>query len=276
MAERRCEWLDLITVLSRPTKSLATFIALIAITLLGACTGEPEPEAKTPEPELSSVTSKANSYEASWLVEANAAGHPEVGSYVFTEIVDGASGRFFVRTATHLALQTPEEVVFCAAIGRPAPYCATAPRADGVPHTLSYPIQRLNEWRPDNLFELASYRQLVLVSGEDPDNWTREKQTISNRTLDCFIAGDTPAARPGFTACFTTDQRRLIALLDVQGDSRTEVLLVEDLPVMSDSFVTDLEEFYEARPLLQERLLEIYPELPVEKPTPTSGQPEDS
>lgn len=248
-------------------KKVHILIATIAL-LISACTGSEDPaDAEQNEtPAATETVSQARSYQASWLVSSSAAGYDDVGSYVFTEAVDDVTGRYLVRSSQHLGFQTPDEVVFCAGISRELPYCATAKRAQGVPHVLSYPLQRLNEWRPDQLFDLASYRTLEFTAKQDEQNWSKEARTINNIATECFVVtGDSPAARPGFTACFTTDERRLLALLDVQGDAATEVLLLEDTALTADSFTTGFEEFYEARPLLQERLLEIYPELPVER-----------
>lgn len=251
------------------SKYTYVIVLTLASLFLGACSSPAEPatNSATADTSLSTQSQRpARSYQASWIVEATWVESGSSRSYVFTEAVDDETGRYMFRTADHLGLQSSDEVVFCAGIARESPYCATAQRAHGVPNVLSYPLQRLSEQRPNQLFDLASYRTLELTARQDPDNWTYETRVVNGSSVDCFIvSGDSPAARPGFTACFTNDERRLIALLDVQGDAATEILLVEDKAIDFESFVTGLEEFYEARPLLQERLLEIYPELPVER-----------
>jgi len=216
-------------------------------------------------------------YSAEWLIDTSALDLDESISspFLYREVVDDQTGTYLVESPNHLALQRPEEVVLCAAISRVPldPFCASAPRADGSPHVLSYPVQIIRrDWGPDSLYDLASYREVSLVAASDPDNWSTQQTTAtSGFAIECFLAiGETSAAATGFEVCYTDDELHLIASVDLQNDLVFEIDLInyERIDILED-FETGLDDFIDERPTLQDQLLELYPEIPAARPTPT-------
>jgi len=194
--------------------------------------------------------------------------------FIYREVVDDRAGRYLVETADHLAVQTPDDVLLCAAIGRVPldPYCASTPRADGTPHVLAYPIQLLKgDWSPTALYDLAGYREVSLVAAADPDNWTTQR-TLANAgfPIECFLAsGETSAAATGFEICFTDDDLHLVASVDLQNDLIFEIdLLSYEITSISEDFETGIDRFIEDRPGLHEQLIDLYPEIPAPRATP--------
>ena len=213
-------------------------------------------------------------YSADWLIDAEAAGLKDVGSpYLYREVGNDRTGTYLVSAPNHLALQRPDEVTFCAAIDRLPldPFCASSPRAEGAPHVLSYPIQLLKDWAPSQVYELASYREVSLVAASDTDNWSQRKAVVNDIAVECFtVTGETNAAAKGFDICFTDDDLHLVASVDLQSDLVFEIDLVSyKRSSITDDFETGLEEFFEDRPDLHEQLLDLYPEIPAARPTPS-------
>lgn len=260
---------------------VALVLVLVAVVTVASCSGASEPDTSEPETEPSSDIGAPRRYAASWLIDTGAvdlefgAGVPS--PMLYREVIDDVTGTYLVEGPNHLALQHPDEVVFCAAIARVPlrPYCAAAPRADGTPNVLAYPIQLLRgDWSPSALYDLAGYREVALVAASDPDAWATQTTTNADGvTVDCFLAiGETSAAVTGFEICFTADDLHLVASVDLQSDLLFEIELIDyQRGFVADEFETGLEEFYEGRPALQEQLLDIYPDIPVARPTPTPG-----
>jgi len=155
------------------------------------------------------------------------------------------------------------------------PYCAASPRAEGAPNVLSYPVQLIRrDWSPSSLYDLASYREVALVAASDPDAWASQVTTATGGfPIECFLAiGETNAANTGFEICYTNDELRLVASVDLQNDLIFEIdLLSYERVAIADDFETGLEDSVEDRPALQEQLLELYPEIPAPRPTPAPG-----
>lgn len=259
----------------------ASWIALIVLLLLTAACSDPDIDSEDdPTQSILELPDEPRRYSAEWLIDAEAMAAIDVASpYLYREVVDDQTGSYLVQAPRHLALQRSEEVVFCSAISRLPldPYCASTPRAEGAPHVLSYPVQLLREWGPAPFYELASYREVSLVANSDTDNWTQWITTsASNFAVECFVVtGETTAATEGFEICFTNDDLHLVASVDLQSDLVYEIdLLSYERFGISDDFETGLEEFYEPRPALQEQLLDLYPEIPAARPTPTPEPPE--
>jgi hypothetical protein len=212
-------------------------------------------------------------YKAEWFINAEAVNVEGPGyPFVYREIVDDRTGRYLVQSPNHLAVQTPDEVIFCAAILRDDPYCASSPRAEGTPNVLSYPIQLLRGWGPRALYDLASYREVEMVAKGDRQNWDTRFATIGETDVECFtVVGETTAAETGFDICYTDDDLHLVASVDLQSDLVYEIDLISYSHQVGDSdFETGLEQFVEARPSLQEQLLALYPEVPAQRPAPTA------
>ena len=251
---------------------------LFAMLAVAACTGsngEAEPDVET---DAAALNDPPRRYSAEWLIDARAVElDEEVASpFIYREVVDDQIGMYLVESPNHLALQEPEEVLLCAAVSRVPlnPYCASSPRAEGSPHVLSYPIQVIRgDWEPSSLYDLASYREVSLVAASDPDAWVTQLTTATaGFPIECFLAvGETSAAATGFEICFTNDDLRLVASVDLQNDLVFEIdLLRYERTAIADDFETGLDDFVENRPELQEQLLDLYPEVPAPKPTPTA------
>jgi hypothetical protein len=258
------------------TIGLLTAVALFGvIALLATACRSPDVEDSTSNsPEPVELSDPPRRYSAEWLIDADAAGGDGPGfPFLYREVADDQRGEYLVLTHNHLARQTPEEVVFCAAVSRVPldPYCASAPRAEGAPNVLAYPVQLLREWSPRALYDLAGHREVSLVAASDPGNWNRRVTESNGIPVECFlVTGSTPAADTGFEICFTDDDLHLVASVDLQNDLMFEVDLLSYRRFdIADDFETGLEEFFEERPSLQEQLLDLYPEVPAPRPTPT-------
>ena len=221
-------------------------------------------------------------YSAEWLIDTGALEaegmYSTVSSpFVYREVVDDLTGDYLVVAPNHLALQMPEEVLLCAAISRVPldPYCASTPRAEGSPNVLSYPVQLIRgDWAPQGLYDLASYREVSLVAASDPDNWSVAKtNALRGYPIECFlVTGESSAASSGFEICFTDDDLHLVASVDLQNDLIFEIdLLRYERVAIADDFEIGFDDFIEERPALHQQLLDLYPEIPVARPTPTPG-----
>lgn len=260
-----------------PMSALVRVMCVIGalVVALSGCTGSEAPQEPPNQSTVIDIENTVRRYSAEWLVNASAVGIDDIESpYFYREVVDDQTGTYLVEAPNHLALQFEDEVVFCAAVRRIPldPYCATSPRAEGAPRVLSYPIQLLRDWSPRGLYDLASYREVSLVASADPDNWSRQLTRGNNDIpIECFlVTGETSAANTGFEICFTNDDLHLVASVDLQHDLVFEIDLryYERFNVIGD-FETGLDEFFEAKPSLQEQLLDLYPEIPAPRPTPT-------
>jgi hypothetical protein len=269
----------------RPLRYASAFGAvLVAIALLAAaCTGSSEGPTEDDADQAITLQDPPRQYVAEWLINGAAVGVDSVDSpFLYREIVNDQTGMYLAITPNHVAIQSPDEVVFCAAVSRLPldPYCAASRRADGSPHVFSYPIQLIRgDWSPSSVYDLASYREVSLVAESDPDAWSRQITTASRGfSIECFLAvGETSAASTGFEVCFTNDDLRLIASVDLQNDLIFEIDLVRyDQRVLAEDLETGLEEFVEQLPNLQEQLLDLYPEIPAPRPTPTPDFGTDS
>ncbi len=256
---------------------LSVAVATVLLVLAGSCSaGDDEATNADPTATPAMQRSAGRSYAADWDIDAEAMGAEGLGfPFSYREVFDDRSGRYLVQSPQHLAFQEPDRVVFCAAILRAVPFCGQSERAEGTPNVLAYPLQLLREWGPTQLYELASWRELVLVAERDPANWERRTGvTLRGLTTDCFsVTGDTGAAPMGFSVCFTDDDLHLVATVDLQGDDLYEIDLVNySRPPKADDFVTGLDGFIEEKPSLQDQLLELYPEVPAPRTEPTSTE----
>lgn len=247
--------------------------------LIGACSDPSSDDGSDPEADLIQLEEPSRRYSAEWLINTAAIGRNDIDSpFIYREVVDDLTGTYLVESPNHLALQRPEQVVLCAAVSRVPldPFCAASPRAEGSPHVLSYPVQLIRgDWGPSGLYDLASYREVALVAASDPDSWATQITTAtSGFSIECFLAiGETSAANTGFEICFTNDELRLVASVDLQNDLIFEIdLLSYERVSIADDFETGLDDFIEDRPALQDQLLDLYPEIPAPRPTPTPGE----
>ncbi|MEM7093481.1 MAG: hypothetical protein AAF567_10805 [Actinomycetota bacterium] len=256
----------------RVSRAVIRLAIAVLLLLLAACTGSGE--GADAEPTATAVVNRSadRAYDASWLVNAEAVGVNGPGfPFLYREVVDDASGRYLVQSPAHLATQDPEVVVFCAAIFRSDPYCASTERPDNTPPVLSYPVQLLRTWGPVDLYDLATWREVDLVAQNEPAAWRRTNTTIADTPVECFsVVGETSAARTGFEVCFTDDDLRLVASVDLQGDLVYEIdLRSYERTIADDAFETGLDEFIEAKQSLQDQLITLFPEIPAPRPTPT-------
>ena len=261
-------------LLSSSLRHVAFLVLLVA--LITASCSDPAPEDTTNDDiNVLELEDPPRRYSAEWLIDTNAIGLEGVASpFVYREVVDDLAGMYLVESPNHLALQRPDEVVLCAAVSRVPlnPYCATSSRAAGSPHVLAYPVQLIQgDWSPRALYDLAGYREVSLVAASDPDAWATQITTApSGFSIECFLAiGETSAANTGFEICYTNDELHLVVSVDLQNDLLFEIeLLSYERVSIADDFETGLEDFIEDRPALQEQLLDLYPEIPVARPTP--------
>ena len=245
-------------------------------TALTACGGTPAtPPAQEAPVDVAPLLGAPRMYSATWLIDPSAVNAEGVDEpYLYREVVDDRNGLYLVESPNHVATQTPQEVVFCAAIARVPldPYCASSPRAEDTPNVLSYPIQLLHEWGPRELYDVASHREIALVAASDTQNWDQRVGRAANGIeVECFaVTGTTTAAATDFEICFTNDELHLVASVDVQGDLIFEIdLLSYERENLEDDLVTGFEGFHQALPQLQEQLLNLYPDIPAPRPTPT-------
>lgn len=264
-------------------RCVSILAGLVAAALLAsACTTAPAETVEEPEETAIELGAPPRRFVAEWLVDAEAIGVEGPGfPYLYREVVDDAVGRYLVQSPQHVALQQPDRVVFCAAIFRSDPYCASTPRPEDTPPVYSYAVQLLRTtWSPSRVYELASWRELDLVANADPDAWDRRPGLVSEINVECFIAvADTPAAPTGFEVCFVDDDTRLLASVDLQGDGIFEIDLQTYQPgVVDDDFDTGMSEWFEETASLQEQLLGLFPDIPAPRPTPTPdlGDAEDA
>lgn len=248
-------------------------LVLAACLLVAAsCTGGDSGSAPRPTAEPVGLVDAPARYDATWLVDAEAVGADGPGfPYLYREVVDDRAGRYLVQSANHLATQQADEIVFCAAIYRVDPYCASAPRAENTPPVYAYPLQLVRSWGPNQLYDLAGWREINLVVDTEPGAWSRRADVVRDVPVECFtVVGETAAARTGFEICFTDDELHLVASVDLQGDLVFEIDLQSyERQLAPDAFETGLEEFIEAKPSLQDQLITLFPEIPAPRPTPT-------
>lgn len=250
---------------------LAGLVVGLAL-FLGACTGQDGSSGEGPAVEPVASEDAPRVFKAAWLIDAEAVGADGPGfPFRYVEIVDDRSGRYLVQSPNHLALQTPDGVVFCAAIFRSDPYCSSTERAENTPPVLSYPIQLLQGWGPTGLYDLASHRELALAALAEPNAWHHRFDVINDVKVECFkVTGDTSAARTGFEVCFTDDDLQLVFSVDMQGDLIYEIdLITYERQLDGDAFETGFDEYIEAKPSLEGQLITLFPEIPAARPTPT-------
>ncbi len=247
-------------------------IGLAVAVALAACSGGDADSDADATPEAAPLDPPARQYLAEWLINAEAVGVDGPGfDFLYREIVDDATGRYLVQSPAHVATQTRESVVFCAAIFRSDPYCAATERPNNTPPVLAYPLQLLRSWGPSQLYDLAGWREVSLVADNEPDAWSRRTEVVGQVAVECFVVvGDTAAARTGFEVCFTNDDLHLVASVDLQGDLVYEIDLISyERTLGDDAFDTGLDEFIEAKASLQDQLITLFPDVPAARPTPT-------
>ena len=246
-------------------------MTIVAMVLAGCSSGEPSGDQGGASPELA-LDPPQRAYQADWLIDADLVGRDGPGyPYLYREVFDDANGRYLVQSDNHLAVQEPEQVLFCAAILRPDPYCAVTERAEGTPPVLAYPIQLLRDWGPDATYDLASHREVDLVASTEPEAWQRQTTEINGIAVECFrVIGETAAANEGFEVCYTDDELHLVASVDLQGDLVYDIDLITYRRTVDDEdFETGLEEWVEQIESRQDQLLDLFPEIPAPRPTPT-------
>jgi len=249
----------------------APLLLLLMLVVLTACSSPNETSEIEAPTSSSRLADAPRSYRAEWLIDAEAVGVDGPGfPFLYREIIDDRTERYLVQSPNHLATQQADRVVFCAAIFRSDPYCAQSPRSIEAPPVLSFPVQLLRSWGPNQLYDLASYREIDVVATNDPDSWSRRLDSFNGIAVECFdVIGETTAAGAGFEVCFTADDLHLVAAVDLQGDLIYEIDLQAYVPVIEEDFVTGLEDFYEEKETLQDQLLSLFPEIPAPRPTPT-------
>lgn len=266
------------TMIRSTRLGLILVLAATWMLLASACTNSGDSaEGDEPGEPISTDRDDGRFYSAQWTVDAEAIGKPGVGfPYPFVEIVDDLQGTYLYRTPNHLAYQDRERVVFCAGVTLvdSDPRCASTPRPDGTPDVIGLGLQRIRDWHPLNVYEVADFRRLQLVADEDPEGWSQQQITFETFEgpiqVDCFLTRtDTETAPTGVELCFTKDENRLLASVDLNGDLVYEVQLdryrpfadedefavIDDLPIVQD-------------PRRYEQLIVIFPEIPI-PPTPT-------
>lgn len=250
----------------------AAALVVAALLLLGACSGDGDDGDADASPEAVPLDEPARRYVAEWLINAEAVGVDGPGfDFLYREVVDDATGRYLVQSPAHIATQSREAVVFCAAIFRVDPYCAATERPANTPPVLAYPVQLLRSWGPSQLYDLAGWREVSLVANTEPDAWSRRTEVVGDVPVECFVViGDTAAARTGFEVCFTDDDLHLVASVDLQGDLVYEIdLITYERTIDDDAFETGLDDFVEAKDSLQDQLITLFPDVPAARPTPT-------
>lgn len=257
-----------------PRTKLAPIVAALAF-LAVSCTSAAPPTVDDgvgadddPDAVEVRISAPGRVYVAQWLVDAEAANREGPGfPFTYREVVDEREGVYLVQSPDHLALQTRPSVVFCAGIFRSRGVCASSPRPDGVPDILAIGPTRLKEWSPESIFEVADPRTIGTVAEAEPDAWTTRSLVIAGVATDCFVVvGDTSAAPEGFEVCFTADDNRLIASLDLEGDFILEVELREYRTNVTEADTVVPFDLIESD-ALYENLVLLFPELPPE-PTP--------
>lgn len=247
--------------------------ALATIGSLTGCQGSSDASDDAAEPVATQTDHREpRTYDIEWTINAEAVGVDGPGyAFRYREVVDDRRGRYLVRSPDHVAVQTPDRVLFCAAILRADPYCAATGRAEGAPNVLSYPVQLLRSWGPDRLYELAGYREVSLVAAAEPNAWDITKTAIADTPVECFAAVQaTSAAAVGFEVCFVADEHHLVASVDLNGDRFYEIDLAHYRRGIDDeSFVTGLEPYVEEKARLQDQLIAMFPDIPAPRPTPT-------
>lgn len=248
-------------------------ILVVFALVAGGCRNSADSADSGPVPTPAPLEAPPREYRAEWLISAEAVDADGPGfPFVYREVVDDRRGIYLVQSPNHLATQTPEQVVFCAAIFRSDPFCAAVDRSEGTPHVLSYPVQLLKQWGPGELYDLASHREFELVVARDAKAWERRTEVLlDNVVVECFVVvGETTAAAMGFEVCFTDDDLHLVASVDLQGDLGYEIdLRAYERIVEDEDLVTGLEDFIEEKPSVHEQLLALFPEIPAPRPTPT-------
>ena len=261
---------DCLVRTSRRTAGAA--LLLLGLAVLAACTGGNAEDGADVEPEAVPLDAPTRQYTAEWLIDAEAVGVDGPGfDFLYREVVDDATGRYLVQSPAHIATQSRESVVFCAAIFRVDPYCAATERPENTPPVLAYPLQLLRSWGPSQLYDLAGWREVSLVAATEPDAWTRRTEVVGEIPVECFaVIGETSAARTGFEVCFTNDDLHLVASVDLQGDLVYEIDLISyERTIEEDAFETGLDDFVEAKASLQDQLITLFPDVPAARPTPT-------
>lgn len=252
--------------------SLVVFAVVLAC---AGCSGDDGAAEPTAEPSFASVTtSDAKTYVADWLISAESVGADGPGyPFSYREAVDDRTGRYLVQSHDHIAVQSRDEVLFCAAINRVNDsFCARTERFDNAPPVLEYPLQLTRTWSPRQLYGLASWTEMELASLTDPTAWERSRGISAfGAPTDCFkVIAETTAANTGFEVCFTDDDLRLVSSVDLQGDLIYEIDLIQlERSVSADDFETNLDEFIEEKASLQEQLIALFPEIPAPRATPT-------
>ncbi len=257
----------------------SSMLAVVVALALAGCSGGGDEAEPTAVPDIASVTtSDAKTYVAEWFISAESVGADGPGyPYAYREAVDDRTGRYLIQSPDHVAVQTRDEVIFCAAIFRAGDsFCALTERTDGAPPVLEYPLQLTRQWSPRQLYGLASWSEMELAVRAEPDAWERSRGTSAfGSVTECFkVVGETTAANTGFEVCFTDDDLRLVATVDLQGDLIYEIdLLTLKRSVDAADFETNLDEFIEEKESLQEQLVALFPEIPAPRATPTPGIP---
>lgn len=253
-------------------RAVGAALLLVGLAVLAACTGGDADDGADVEPEPVPLDAPTRQYTAEWLIDAEAVGVDGPGfDFLYREVVDDATGRYLVQSPAHIATQSRESVVFCAAIFRVDPYCAATERPENTPPVLAYPLQLLRSWGPSQLYDLAGWREVSLVAATEPNAWARRTEVVGEIPVECFaVIGETSAARTGFEVCFTNDDLHLVASVDLQGDLVYEIdLIAYERTIAEDAFETGLDDFIEAKASLQDQLITLFPDVPAARPTPT-------
>jgi len=177
-------------------------------------------------------------------------------------VVGRREGIYLVQGPQHLALQTREEVVFCAGIFAVSPSCASTPRPRGVPDVLAIGLRAISDWSPMSLYQLSTPTQFAQAIAEDPSSWTERQGDHGGIPVVCYAASaNSRAAQQGFEVCFTDDENELVASVDLQGDFLLDIALERYDSELSD-FDLDLPAEVRSDPDVYDQLVYIFPSVP--------------
>lgn len=259
------------------TVAAAILTMVIALLVAGCTSSGPDSDRDTaglatPEPD----STGDRLYTATWTVNAEAVGKEGPGyPYQYVEIIDDANGVFLMQGPQHLALQTTEKVVFCAGTDQVDARCASTTRPRNNPNVLSLGLAAIRDWHPKAIYEVADYRRLKLTTESDPTQWTSSRDVAAGIPVECFSSGQSATTPEGLRICYTDDDNRLLASVDMNGDFINELELGRYDPwADEDALELDYEVADDEKRF--EQLIVIFPEVPI-TPTPVpvdeDGQP---
>lgn len=248
---------------------MASLMLALSACVLSACSAD-APVDEEPAASSSSSSSSRNGqrlYTAEWVVDAAAIGREPAYAYRYSEMVDDRAGTYLTTGPQHLALQTPPQVTFCAGIWQAEPRCASTDRPENTPNVMALGLSVIRQWHPEELYEVADFRRMDLIAESEPDRWSRTNEVSVDIAVECFRSQSPDEKTPdGLSLCYTADEYRLLASVDMNGDSVFEVYLDRyERSVDEDELELSFEVLDD--PKRYEQLLVIFPDVPI-TPTP--------